>query len=293
MENTPPPVFTTFDIKSALKSGVEQLEKTSESATLDAELLLAKCLNKNRTYLHTWPEKKLTQQQLNCFNSCIEKRSQDYPVAYLLGHQPFWTLDLTVTPEVLIPRPETELLVETALEKISEITQPKILDMGTGTGAIALAIASERPDATVFASDLFESVLDIARKNAIKHHLNRSVTFIQSNWFSTITEREFDLIVSNPPYIEPHDTHLSGSIRHEPHQALVAKNHGMKDLEIIIHNSPGFLKANGWLILEHGYNQGQACQKLLQENHFGNIMTKKDLNAVDRITLASIKIKNK
>jgi len=286
MENTPPPVFTHFDIRSILKAAVHSLNTVSDSATLDAELLLAHCLNKSRTYLHTWPETELSSRQLACFQSLIEKRLTDYPVAYLLGHQPFWTLDLTVTPEVLIPRPETELLVETALEKISEITQPKILDLGTGTGAIALAIASERPDAIIFASDFFAAVLEIANKNAVKHNLSKSLTFLQSDWFLNITERAFDLIVSNPPYIEGRDVHLSGSIRHEPRQALVSENHGMKDLEKIINNSPDYLTANGWLILEHGYNQEQACQELLQKNHFYNITTKKDLNNIERVSLA-------
>ena len=279
---------TTGSIQVLLKQTIKKLEGISDSAHLDAELLLAHCLGKNRSYLHTWPEKELDTTQLECFNSFIKKRLTDYPVAYLLGKKPFWTLELIVTPDVLIPRPETELLVETALEKIKEIKKPKILDLGTGSGAIALAIASERHDATILATDNSEAALLIAKTNAKKLHLDQQVSFIKSNWFKEITDKGFDLIVSNPPYIDPKDEHLTGTIRHEPQQALIADSKGMEDIEIIIQNSHQFLKKGGWLVLEHGFDPKEETIKLLSHN-YTNIKPIMDFNENWRVTLAKYK----
>ena len=220
MENT---LENSCTIQDTLKSAQESLKSTSDSPTLDAELLLAHCLNKNQTYLHTWPENKLTTSQQDCFFALVKKRLTDYPVAYLLGEKAFWTLDLVVTPDVLIPRPETELLVEIALEKISNIKKPKILDLGTGSGAIALSLASEREDANIIACDFSLKALEVAKLNAKKNNLLNNVTFIKSNWFLNIKENDFDLIISNPPYIDPDDPHLLESIRYEPQQALIAQ----------------------------------------------------------------------
>ena len=189
--------------------------------------MLAHCLAKQRTFLHTWPEKIPTAKQRNCFRQLIKKRLSDYPIAYLLGTKAFWTLDLLVTPEVLIPRPETELLVEHALELIKPLKQPKILDLGTGSGAIALALASERGDAAITATDISGNALQVAKHNAHTHQLG-NVNFIRSNWFAALYENDFDLIVANPPYIASDDPHLSGTIRHEPQQALVAENQGLQ-----------------------------------------------------------------
>ncbi len=276
-------------IHTLLKRARKQLETHSDSPALDAELLLAHCLEKTRTFLHTWPEIIPTPQQQDCFNQHITKRLSDYPVAYLLGTQAFWTLDLMVTPDVLIPRPETELLVETALEKIKKIHKPDILDLGTGSGAIALAVASERNDASVIAADTSVSALAIAKQNAEKHCLHKQIKFIQSNWFTAINENDFDLIVSNPPYIAPDDPHLSTTIRHEPQQALVANNMGLTDLEWIIKNSPAYLKHEGWLILEHGCEQTENVLQLLQKNGFINEKNKPDLNHQPRVSFAQFK----
>jgi len=278
--------MTTIDsIKTLLKQANTKLERISDSAYLDAELLLAHCLDKNRSYLHTWPEKELNATQIACFNSLIEKRLTDYPVAYLLGKKPFWTLDLTVTPDVLIPRPETELLVELALEKIKEITKPKILDLGTGSGAIALALASERQDATIIATDNSEAALLVAKNNAIELKLDQQVSFVKSNWLEDITEKGFDLIVSNPPYIDPENIHLQGTIRYEPQQALVANNQGMQDIEKIINKSHLSLTTGGYIILEHGFDQAERVSRLLSTNQYTETQSFIDLNNNPRVTL--------
>ena len=286
MNNTPPLVFDSFTIKDVLGDAINILSEISDSPELDAELLLAFCLDKNRTYLHTWPEIKINKEQYDQYRQLILKRSTDYPVAYLLGSQSFWTLELLVTPDVLIPRPETELLVETALEKLVSIKNPKILDLGTGSGAIALAIAHERPDAKIFASDNSASALEVAKKNTEKYKFGNQVNLISSQWFTEIKEKDFDLIVSNPPYISEDDPHLKETIRYEPITALVAKNNGMDDIKKIISNSKNFLNRQGWLIIEHGYNQGEQTQSIFSELDYCNIDTLLDLNKNQRITLA-------
>ena len=278
---------TPISLSQALTNARKILEKASDSPTLDAELLLAHCLDKNQTYLHTWPEKLLSDNQLNCFEQLIEKRKTDYPVAYLLGHKPFWTLDLIVTEDVLIPRPETELLVEIALEKIKDIKNPKILDLGTGSGAIALALASERPDAKITASDFSEKALVVAQLNAKKHDLNKNVNFIQSDWYSKISESNFDLIVSNPPYIDPQDPHLQTTIRYEPLQALASKNRGMADIEMIIQNAKSHLKQGGFLMVEHGFDQAENTLDLMNKYSLTKPKNLSDLNNKPRVTIAS------
>jgi len=280
----------SFDhsIQTLLTESSKQLAVISDSAYLDAELLLAHCLEKNRTYLHTWPEKELDREQLDYFRSLIEKRLTDYPVAYLLGKKSFWTFELMVTPDVLIPRPETELLVEITLDKIKQIKKPKILDLGTGSGAIALAIASERNDALIIATDNSEAALEIAKINAQCIGLSKQVSFIKSNWFDDLIEDSFDLIVSNPPYIDPENIYLQETIRHEPLQALVADNKGMQDIEKIIQKSHPFLKKNGFLILEHGFDQSEKTLDLLSSKNFTNTKSYRDLNNHWRVSLGSI-----
>ncbi len=291
MRNTPPPFFESFSIKSVLKNATKILQETSSSAELDAELLLAYCLNKSRTYLYTWPEIELNKQQIDCYETLIAKRQTDYPVAYLLGTKAFWTLDLLVSPDVLIPRPETELLVEVALNKIRSLNNPRILDLGTGSGAIALALAFERPDTKVFATDFSRHALQIARQNALRNHLAKRVTFFESDWFSNIadnTDEKFDLIVSNPPYIALKDPHLLETIRYEPQEALVAEEEGMRDIKCIIEKSPFFLAKNGWLVIEHGYNQAKKCQTLFSHNSFIHCTSITDLSGLERVTLAQL-----
>jgi len=273
-------------INELLSNARDSLKHTSDSPALDAELLLAHCLKKERSYLYAWPEKELNEKQLSCFKALISKRLTDYPVAYILGTKAFWTLDIMVTPDVLIPRPETELLVETALEKIKLIKQPNILDLGTGSGAIALALASERKDAKIIASDKSQKALDVAQHNAKNLHLASQIKFQQSNWYSNIDRGQFDLIVSNPPYIEENDPHLEQTIRYEPKDALVAKNKGLMDIETIINQSRKYLKKNGYLLIEHGYTQGYSTLQLFLENNYADRKTLSDINALQRVSLA-------
>ena len=279
---------SSITIKSALQNAQTKLEKTSESPALDAELLLAFCLNKNRSYLFTWPENALDTEQLDCFDGLITKRLTDYPIAYLLGTKAFWTLDLIVTPDVLIPRPETELLVEIALDKIHEIKKPKILDLGTGSGAIALALASERPDAKIIACDYSAKALVVAKENAKNNGLDKQVTFMESDWFSNISGINFDLIVSNPPYIAPDDPHLAQTIRHEPQQALIADNAGMKDIEIIIKTSKSHLKKGCWVMIEHGYDQKEQTLELFTQYSYQDPVNYLDIAGNPRLSLAKL-----
>ena len=176
---------------------------------------------------------------------------------------------------------------ELALEKIKDVKKPRILDLGTGSGAIALALASERQDATIIASDNSGPALLVANKNAVDLELDQTVSFIKSNWLDEITEKNFDLIVSNPPYIDPEDTHLKETIRHEPLQALIAGDHGIQDIEEIIHKSHSFLKTGGWLILEHGFDQAEKVSNLLSDHKYLDIQSFVDLNNHERVTLGS------
>ncbi len=284
----------TYSIKTVLTAARENLKNTSDSPSLDADLLLAHCLDKTRSYLHTWPEKKLSSNQVNCFNNCIQQRMNDFPVAYLLGSQSFWTLDLIVNPNVLIPRPETELLVELALEKLTSINKPKILELGTGSGAIALALASERSDAGILATDNSIKALYVAKENTRNLKLESQIRFLHSNWYSELEinklkEYNFDLIVSNPPYIEKNDPNLEKTTQFEPQEALLAKNKGMQDIETIIKYGSGYLKQKGWMLIEHGSTQGSLVEQCYIVNGYSKVKKLNDLNGHQRVCLAQSK----
>lgn len=271
-----------------LCSASKQLESVSDSAQLDAELLLSHCLGKDRTFLYTWPERTIDKEQLVCFEKLVDKRLTDYPIAYILGEQEFWSLKLKVTPDVLIPRPETELLVETALEKIKDIAKPKILDLGTGTGAIALALATERKDAMITATDFSIKALDVAKQNAENLGFSEQIQFIQSDWFTDIPQEKYDLIVSNPPYIANDDPHLTQSIRHEPMSALVSKNSGLEDIEKIISGAKNYLEDSAWLLLEHGFEQADQSIELLKKQGYTDLSDLKDYHQNPRVSLARL-----
>lgn len=257
----------------------------SDSPRLDAELLLAFALKKDRTYLFTWPEKTLSGDQFLCFQESVTRRIQGEPVAYLMGEQGFWSLTLNVNPSTLIPRPETELLVEIALEKVSS-TDANVLDLGTGTGAIALALASEHPAWSVTGVDFSSEAVTLAQENKTRCGLTNA-EFLQSNWFDSLDDhRRFDLIVSNPPYIDPEDIHLSqGDVRFEPKSALISQQKGLADIVTIATNAREFLAPGGWLMFEHGYDQGNDCLQLLQTLGYQQVETRQDLGDRDRVTL--------
>ncbi len=279
-----------MNIQEALKCASQLI---SDSARLDVELILAHVLGESRTYLFTWPEALLSQQQQNYFLQLLERRKQGEPVAYILGEQEFWSLTLRVNNSTLIPRPETELLVELAIEKLQRIAQPSILDLGTGTGAIALAIASElklankHNVATVDAVDSSGAAVNLAQHNAALNNL-AWVRVFKSHWFEHVTE-QYQVIVSNPPYIDAADPHLNeGDVRFEPASALVADEDGLADIREIIQHSQQYLKPSGVLMLEHGWQQAAAVRQWMNDANFMKVQSVKDLNGIERVTLGEL-----
>ena len=275
-------------VDELLTIAIQQLEQTSESARADAEILLAHCLQKSRTWLFTWPEYSVPTAGEAHFQQLLTQRLRGVPVAHLTGQREFWTLNLKVTPDTLIPRPDTELLVETALSLLPPASAgktPNILDLGTGTGAIALSLASERPDIRLTACDFSAAALAVARENVQSHGLHH-VTLIQSNWFEVLPTQRFTMIVTNPPYIETNDPHLAqGDVRFEPLSALTAGNDGLDDIRHIVQHAPAWLIQGGWLLLEHAYNQGLAVTALLRDAGFTEVRCLPDLAGNDRVSL--------
>lgn len=258
-----------------------------DSAAIDSKALLCGCLGCEQVYLHTWPDKHLTIKQLDTFQDMVEKRVLGHPVAYIIGFRDFWSLRLAVSEATLIPRPETELLVELALD-LSLPNTSRVLDLGTGTGAIALALASENKQWSVVGLDKNLDAVKLATQNATNNQLS-DVEFIQSDWFSSIEKQQFELIISNPPYIEINDHHLTqGDVRFEPVTALTSGKDGLDDIRFIISNSVSFLTSGGWLLLEHGNQQGEAIIDLFRANGFTQIRTECDLNNQPRVTMAQL-----
>ncbi|HEY7885511.1 MAG TPA: peptide chain release factor N(5)-glutamine methyltransferase [Cellvibrionaceae bacterium] len=260
------------------------LNASSDSARLDTEILLAHSLGKTRTWLYTWPESQLTPAQLKQFERLMRARAQGAPIAYLTGVQEFWSLPLKVTEHTLIPRPETELLVELVLA-LSLGEMARVLDLGTGTGAIALALAHEKKHWQITAVDRIAEAVSLAEDNA--RTLQLSVKVLQSDWFAALAQGDvFDVIVSNPPYIDGADPHLhQGDVRFEPHSALVANAEGLADIEHIITQSGRFLAPGGWLLLEHGWQQAPAVQELLHTYGFSQVRSECDLAGHLRVSL--------
>ncbi len=264
----------------------------SDTAQIDAELLLCAALGATRAGLYAWPERPLTPAERGRFESLLERRILGEPVAYILEEREFWTLRLRVTPAVLIPRPETELLVETALTLAGPAGAEalRVADLGTGSGAIALSLASERPHWQVLATDQSVAALQVASDNAVRLALH-NVSFRQGSWCEALPEGLFDMILSNPPYIAPGDAHLGqGDLRFEPSSALISGEQGLADLRAICHAAPRHLAPGGWLLLEHGFEQGAAVRQLLDESGFSGVRTLADLNALPRVSLGCLEV---
>lgn len=276
-------------IRSALLQAQTRLNNSPELDSIDAryesQLLLQYTLGTNRAWLIAHENDELQADEQCIFTDLVLRRCNGEPIAYILGKREFYGLDLAVTPATLIPRPDTEILVEAALEKIPADKSLQVLDLGTGTGAIALAIAHQRPETQVTAVDASQPALDIAISNSRQHNIT-NVQFILSNWFSALNQDKFDIIVSNPPYIEQDDAHLSqGDLRFEPMSALASGSDGLDDIRQIVADSLLHLKPQGWLMLEHGYNQAAAVADLLAQQGFVDITTIHDFGGNDRVTI--------
>ena len=272
-------------LEQAIAAGANLLAPSSESAKLDAQVLLLHILQKPRSYLFTWPEHALSDEQQSQFNVFIQRRLKGEPVAHITGLREFWSLSLEVNATTLIPRPDTETLVEQALE-IALPATAKVLDLGTGTGAIALALGSEMPNWQITAVDRVSDAVALATRNQQRLAIN-NVHVKQSNWFSELHGEKFNLIVTNPPYIESSDIHLNqGDVRFEPLSALVADDCGMSDIKQIITQSRDYLLSSGYLLIEHGFEQGEAVRHFFKKMAFVNIKTVKDFGNNDRVTFA-------
>ncbi|HIA44520.1 MAG TPA: peptide chain release factor N(5)-glutamine methyltransferase [Methylococcales bacterium] len=271
-------------IHSLLSTAGQQLTAISDSPTLDAEILLSFILQKDRSHLTAWPEKELAEGHCQRFKTLVNKRYAGQPIAYLTGTREFWSRPFTVNSDVLIPRPDTELLIELALLALPENKALTILDLGTGSGAIAITLAAERPQLTVTATDASAKALALAKKNA--HQLGcTTIEFCHGHWFKPLTGQHYDLIVSNPPYIAPNDPHLTqGDIRFEPQQALIAANQGLADIQTITDHARQHLKAGAPLLIEHGYDQQASVQGIFKRYNYDRIATHNDLAGNPRVT---------
>ncbi|MET1254808.1 peptide chain release factor N(5)-glutamine methyltransferase [Aliikangiella maris] len=276
-----------MNVKQALSYAVNFLAHSE--AKIDAEYLLAKVLDKDFTWLKTWADFELSPAQQTQFLAWLKQRQQGKPIAYIIGEKGFWTLDLYTDESTLIPRAETECLVEKALDFLVNFSSASVLDLGCGTGAIALAIASERAQDEVFACDFHAGAVALAKKNAVRNQLPQ-VTIFQSDWFAAIAEQKitqtFDLIVANPPYVAADDPHLlEGDLIFEPNSALVSKDDGLGDIRHITQHAGRYLNSGGALMIEHGFEQGALVRDLFEQAGFKQVETQKDLLTHDRLTI--------
>ncbi len=273
----------TDTIEQLLRRGRERLDG-GDSPRLDAEILLAHVLGKPRSWLVAWPERCPDAPQQARYEALITRRAAGEPVAYLTGEREFWSLSLEVTPATLVPRPDTELLVEHALNLVADLDRPRIADLGTGSGAIALALATERPDATIVATDASAEALAVASRNAERLGVT-NVRFRLGHWLAALAAEPFDLIVSNPPYVEPGDPVMDrGDLAHEPRTALEGRGDGLDDSRDIAAGAMNHLVPGGWLLLEHGDTQADAVAALLGDTGFRFMRTWPDLAGRPRVT---------
>ncbi|MDH5632064.1 MAG: peptide chain release factor N(5)-glutamine methyltransferase [Gammaproteobacteria bacterium] len=269
-------------VQQALLRAAAQLAE-SESPKLDAEVLLRHVTGLNATTLITQADTGLNETQLASYQDVVARRAAGEPVAYITGAREFWTINLLVNRHTLVPRPETELVVESVLERVDTDSVARIADLGTGSGAIAIAVKVERPKCAIVACDSSKDALEVASTNA--KHNNTDISFVQSHWFDQLAQQRFHIIATNPPYVAQGDPHLrQGDLRFEPATALSSGIDGLDDIREIVSNAPDHLLDNGWLILEHGYDQGESVRTLLTEHGFSNISTRRDLAGHERVT---------
>ncbi len=267
-------------IQQALQWAQTQLH---EDAAREAPLLLCHVLQCNRAHLIAWPEKTLTAEQQQQFDQLVARRRRGEPVAYIKEEKEFWSRPFTVNPHCLIPRPETELLIEFVLQHFDRRQNLHVADLGTGSGAIAVTLACECPAWQITATDIDDDALALAQYNAQRHAAN-NLRFIKSDWFDALTEH-YDLIVSNPPYIASHDKHLQqGDVRFEPDIALAAGADGLDAIRRLCGQAEAYLKPGGWLVIEHGYDQKQAVHDLFFDNGFNNIQQLNDYAGNPRLS---------
>ena len=272
-------------IGSALAAGTEQLRSASESPRLDAELLLARALDVARSYLFAHPEDVLDLSAIDRFASVIERRADGLPIAYITGEKEFWSMTLTVSPDVLVPRPESELLVDQALQRIPADEAYSVLDLGTGSGALALSIARERPKCDVTATDVSEAAIAVARENANRHALH-NIELLSGDWTAPVAGRKFDLIVSNPPYVPNADPDLE-HLKYEPRIALAAGQDGLDEIRRISVEARSVIRSGGNLLIEHGETQQDEVARILSADGWREISHMNDLAGKPRVTVAT------
>jgi release factor glutamine methyltransferase len=274
-----------LEIGTALADGTERLRSVSDSPMLDAELLLARAIDVPRTYLIAHPEDTLDPAAVERFFSAVERRSAGMPIAYISGEKEFWSMTLNVSPDTLVPRPETEVLVDHALQRIPDIEGFSVLDLGTGSGAIALAIARDRPNCDITATDISDAALAVARENANRHAL-ANVEFLSGDWSEPVVGRTFDMIVSNPPYVASADPAFE-FLAHEPRLALAAGEDGLAAIRRISIEALSVIRKGGHLLVEHGETQYEEVVRIFSADGWDNISHANDLAGKPRVTIAT------
>lgn len=272
-------------IANTLSTATKQLSTVSNTARLDSEILLAHTLDITRAQLLARSNTILTTEQQALFQQLLERRLNGEPIAYIVGSQEFWSLPFKVTPDTLIPRPETELLVELALQQWSANSVIRVADLGTGSGAVALALSHERPHWQIVATDNSTAALTIAQQNAANLNI-QNVQFVLGNWCDALAAELFNLIISNPPYVSSNDPHLAqGAVCFEPRGALVGGADGLQDLRCIVQQAPKHLLSGGWLLLEHGFDQAAAVRTLLLAQGYTEVRSVYDLSRKERVSM--------
>ncbi len=277
-----------YPLNATLRQGANALAAAlnldQREARLEAQILLCRVMQQPRDWLAAHDRDPIPPQQVAAFTALLQRRLQGEPIAYILGEREFYSLDFKVTPAVLIPRPETELLVDLALERLPAGIPCRVLDLGTGSGAVAICLALHRPQADVVAADWSAAALEVARENAQRLGAG-NLRLIQSDWYSTLDGEKFDLIVSNPPYIAATDPHLAqGDLRFEPAAALASGADGLDDIRSIVRSAAAHLKPGAWLLFEHGYDQAAACRELLAQAGFAQVASAADLAGIERVS---------